>query len=165
MSQAATPRHPWEDRWHEPTLEQLTEPLKEHQQRVVQRLIEGIEAFDGIERRFAWHGRAWKWTLQFDLVDAEGNPLGTIAYLVPNPNLVELCLPLKEQTIQQVNLKRLNKFVRDGIRAAKCAVELHWAVFNPTAVTEADQLVDLVKRVRKVLRGEPANPGGKPASK
>ena len=165
MSQPASSRHPWEDRWHEPTLDQLNEPLKEGQRRVVQRLIEGVEAFDGVDWHFAWHGRAWKWTIQFDLYDASGQLIGPIAYLVPNPDLVELCLPLKEETIHQVNLKRLHKFVRDGVRAAKCAVELHWAVFNPTAVSEADQLVDLVKRVRKVLRGEPAHASSKPASK
>lgn len=154
MNQAATSRLHWEDRWNQPTLEQLTGALKDHNRKIVERLVEGVEAYEGVHRHFAWHGRAWKWTIQFDLYDAEGKLIGPVAYIVPNPETPEFCMPLKEQTIQQVNLKRLNKFVRDGVRAAKCAVELHWAIFNPTAVTEADQLLDLFKRVYKVLREE-----------
>jgi hypothetical protein len=154
MNQTASPRLPWQDRWHEPSYEQLVSPLSEQQRKVFDRLVEGIAEFEGVDWYFAWHGRAWKWTLQFDLYDDQQQLIGPLVYLVPNPDQLEFCMPLKEATIQQVNLKRLHKFVRDGLRAAKCAVELHWAFFHPTAGTEADQLLDLVKRVRKVLRGE-----------
>jgi len=156
MNQAASTRLPWQDRWTRPSLEALLQPLSEQQRKVCERLIEGIEQFEGMHWHFAWHGRAWKWTLQFDLYDQAGGLIGPIAYLVPNPDFVELCMPLKESTIEQVNFKRLQKFVRDGLRAAKCAVTLHWAIFNPTAMSEADQLLDLVKRVHKVLTAEQA---------
>jgi hypothetical protein len=148
----STPRLPWQDRWQQPSLEQLTEPLSEQQQRIIHRLIEGIDSFEGIERHFAWHGRSWKWTIQCDLYDAQGEPIGPLVYLVPNPDALEFCMPLKEDTIHQINLKPCNRFVRDGVRAAKCAVTMHWAIFHPTAVTEADHLLDLVNRVHKVLR-------------
>jgi hypothetical protein len=157
MNQAASQRLPWQDRWQQPTYEQLAASLSDQQRKVFDRLAEGIEQFDGVHWDFAWHGRAWKWTLQFDLYDDQQNLIGPLVYLVPNPDQLEFCMPLKEDTIHQVNLKRLQKFVRDGLRAAKCAVEMHWAFFHPTAVTEADQLLDLVKRVRKVLRGENTN--------
>jgi hypothetical protein len=151
MNQAASKRLPWLDRWTQPSLEQLLQPLSDQQRSIAERLIEGMEKFEGVHWHFAWHGRAWKWTLQFDLYDAEGGFIGPIAYIVPNPETFEFCMPLKEQTIEQVNLKRLQRFVRDGLRAAKCAVTLHWAVFHPTAGTETEQLLDLVKRVHKVL--------------
>jgi len=154
MNQVASQRLPWHDRWQQPSLQQLTSALGEQQQKVFDQLVKGVERFDGIHWHFVWHGRSWKWTLQFDLYDANGEFIGPILYLVPNPAQIEFCMPLRETTIEQVNIKRLQKFVRDGLRAAKCAVEYHWAFFHPTAGTEAEQLVDLVKRVRKVLRGE-----------
>jgi hypothetical protein len=157
MNQTAAKRLPWEDRWAQPTLEQLTQPLNEQQRKVCQRLLDGLDQFEGLHWHFAWHGRAWKWTLQFDLYDSEGQFIGPLVYIVPNPDLFEFCMPMKEATIEQVNLKRLQKFVRDGLRAAKCAVSLHWAIFHPTAATETDQLLDLVKRVHKVLRTQDNN--------
>jgi hypothetical protein len=48
-------------------------------------------------------------------------------------------------------MRRLNRYIRDSIRLAKRAVDLYWATWTPTAMTEVEHLVDLVKRKRKAL--------------
>lgn len=144
-------KSPWEDRWAQPKLEQLLGPLDEQRRKVVDILIKQIKSFDGVDLTLIWHGTAWKWTLQFSLYDSEGNLIDTLAYLVPKPESPVLCIPLKPRTIDKLPLKRLNRYVRDGIRVAKRAVDIYWAVWTPTAVTETEHLRDLIKRHHKAL--------------
>ena len=144
----------WEDRWNEPTLKQLLEPQKDQQKKVLPELIEKVTDFEGVTYRMVWHGAAWKWTIQFDLADEKGKDLGALAYLVPNPERAVYCMPLRPETVEQLPLKRLNKFIREGIREAKCAVEIHWCIWTPSAQTEVEHLTDLVKRVHKIALGK-----------
>lgn len=144
-------KSPWEDRWVQPNLEQLLAPLDEQRRKVVDILIEQIGAFPGVDQKLIWHGTAWRWTLQFSLYGEDGKLIDTLAYLVPNPQTPVICIPLKPQTVEKLPLKRLNRYIRDGIRVAKRAVDIYWAVWTPTAVTETEHLMDLVKRRHKLM--------------
>lgn len=148
------PRLPWEDRWVTPTVEQLLEPLKDQQKKIVPELIERVMGFEGVTQRLVWHGTAWRWTLEFALADEKGNDLGPMVYLVPNPAGAIFCMPLHGETIEALPMKRLNKYVREAIREAKCAVEIHWCIWTPSAQTEVEHLTDLIKRVHKIAVGK-----------
>ncbi|GAB4189221.1 MAG: hypothetical protein Kow00105_03730 [Phycisphaeraceae bacterium] len=145
----------WEDRWVQPTLEQLLEPLDEQRRKVVDILIENIEAFPGVERRLIWHGTSWRWTIQFVVFGEDQKLIDTLVYLVPNPESPTVCVPLKPAEVEKLPLKRLNRYIRDGIRVAKRAVEVYWTNWTPTAVTETEHLMDLIKRRHKLLRPKP----------
>ena len=86
------------------------------------------------------------------LHDDNGREMDVMAYFVPNPQTPIFCIPMRQELIAQLPLKRLNRYIREGIRSSKCAVELHWAMWVPTASTEADHLTDLFKRKHKILR-------------
>lgn len=148
--QAITGRQPWEDRWGQPDPEQLLEPFEDHPRKILTTLIEQIEAYEEVSKRLLWHGESWKWCWQFDL-QPEGRKGHVMAYLVPNPQVPLLCIPLNDDLVGQLPMRRLNRYIRDGIRNAKCAVKVHWATWSPTAMTEAEQLLDLVKRKHKLL--------------
>lgn len=151
---AVPPRLPWEDRWAQPTVKQLIEPQKDQQKKILPELIERVMGFEGVSQHLVWHGTAWKWTLEFDLSDQSGANLGPLVYLVPNPAGPIFCMPLNGETVEQLPIKRLNKYVREGIREAKCAVEIHWCIWTPSAQTEVEHLTDLIKRVHKILRSQ-----------
>jgi hypothetical protein len=147
---------PWEDRWAKPELEQLLAPLDEQRRKVVDILIDQIKSFDGVELSVIWHGTAWKWTLQFSLYGPDGNLIDTLAYLVPKPEVPVLCVPLRAKTVEKLPLRRLNRYVRDSIRVAKRAVDIYWAVWTPSAVTETEHLRDLFKRIHKIMMAQNA---------
>lgn len=149
-------KSPWEDRWVQPELEQLLAPLDEQRRKVVDILIEQIGAFPGVHQKLIWHGTAWRWTLQFSLYAEDGKLIDTFAYLVPNPQTPVICIPLKPETVEKLPLKRLNRYIRDGIRVAKRAVDIYWAVWTPTAVTETEHLMDLIKRRHKLMMARQA---------
>lgn len=146
-----TDRKAWEDRWQQPDPEQLLEVYDVHPRKIFTTLMEQIEAYEGVSKSLLWHGESWKWCWQFDLnKDGNGQPMA-MAYLVPNPVTPQLCIPLNDDLVSKLPMRRLNRYIRDGIRNAKCAVQVHWATWVPTAMTEAEQLLDLVKRKHKLL--------------
>ncbi len=147
---------PWEDRWSQPQVKQLLDPIEEQRRKVVDILIKKINAYPGVHQTLIWHGSAWKWTLQFSLYGTDGKLIDTLAYLVPNPETPVLCIPLKPATVEKLPLKRLNRYIRDAIRVSKRAVDIHWAVWTPSAVTETEHLMDLIKRRHKILMAQQA---------
>lgn len=142
---------PWLDRWTEPTLPQLLQPVEEQRRRIVESLIEQVQKFEGVETSVIWYGQSWRWTVQFTVPDAAGERQ-VLAYLVPSPQAPVFCVPLRDEVITKLPLRRLNKYIRDGLRSAKCAVEVHWALWTPSNNVEVEQLVDLIKRKHKLLR-------------
>jgi hypothetical protein len=155
MNAKADPIRPaWEDRWNPPTFEQLMAPQKEQHQNLLHELLNRLEGFDGVSRDIIWWGDSWKWTLQFNLDTPDGPTSEPMAYFVPNPESPIFCVPLREELIAQLPMKRLNRYIRDGIRGAKCAVQIHWAKWTPTAMTEVEHLTDLIKRKHKLLTGQ-----------
>jgi len=156
--QAVEARPPWADRWTEPTLEQLIEPLGETHRKPFTELIKAIDEFEQVERSMFWYGVSWKWTLHYQLFDAKGKPLGTLCYLVPKHDAPMICVPMSADQVHSLPIKRLNKMVRDGIRSAKCAIATHWAIWTPTSQSDVTHLTDLIKRLRKhALAGSGSN--------
>jgi len=150
-TQLTTNRKPWEDRWQQPDPEVLLNVYEAHRHKILSTLLEQIVAYEGVTKTLQWHGESWKWCWQFDL-HKEGNGQAVVmAYLVPNPEMPQICIPLDEELIGRLPMRRLNRYIRDGIRHAKCAVKVHWATWVPTAMTEAEQLMDLIKRKHKHL--------------
>lgn len=144
----------WEDQWTPPTFEQLMAPQKEQHQALLHELLKRLEAYEGVEKTIIWHGSAWKWTLEFTLTTPDGPTAEPMAYFVPDPESPVFCMPFREEMIAQLPMKRLNRYIRDGIRGAKCAVQIHWAKWSPTAMTEVEHLTDLIKRKHKLLTGQ-----------
>ena len=145
----------WEDRWNPPTVEALLAEQKEQHQHLLKHLLEQFGEFEGVETSVIWYGTAWKWTVQFTLNHPDaGEVPDPMAYFVPDPESPVMCIPLREEQIDQLPLKRLNRYIRDSIRSAKCAVSVHWCKWNPTAMTEVEHLLDLFKRKHKMLTGK-----------
>ena len=157
MSQhiAAKTRLPWEDRWIEPELSQLVKPIEDQQRRAFSTLISNIDDMERVDRTLTWYGPAWKWTIEYQLLNTSGESMQVLAYLVPSNSGPLVCVPLTGKVIEQLPMRRLNKFIRNGIRSAKCAVKIHWAVWNLSASTEVTHLMDLMKRKHKITLGLP----------
>lgn len=160
MSKTAyTTRSPWQDRWNEPTREQLLDPIKakEAHYKALNNVMAGIEAYEGVEKRIIWAGQGWQWCIEYLLEGHHESGVETpdaMAYVIPDPEQPIVCIPLLDEQIEQIPLRRVNRFIRDQIRSAKCSVELHWCKWSPSAQTEVDHLMDLVKRKWKIVTGK-----------
>ena len=152
-SQSKTPA--WDNRWDKPNLNQLLTPLKAHQKRPFEQMVRELESIDGLERSVTWFGASWKWTIQYH---PQGKPDHPVCYLVPDLETPKVCVPLSDPDIDQLPLRRLSKFIRDGIKAAKCALNTHWAIWSPVSRNEAEMVVELVGRKHTAPPPTPAAP-------
>lgn len=147
---------PWEDRWNEPTLDELWAPNKEHHQRLLQGIYEGVTQFEGMERTLAWHGEGWKWTIEFNMPElglgGKANGEDALAYIVPRPETPIVCVPLTDEQVETFPMRRLNRVVREGIKGAKQSVDIRWCKYTPSQPGEVDHLLDLIKRKIKAIK-------------
>ncbi len=167
MTQLVTDsRTAWSDRWRQPTMKQLIEIQKEQHQKLLTELIEKLGDFEGVDQDLIWYGTGWQWTFRYTLSDHNGGEPANLAFVVPRPESPMVCLPLVASVIEQLPIKRLSKFIREGIKSAKCAVKLHWAIWTPNNQSEVDDILDLIKRVHKLCTHveEPAAGNGEAAS-
>ncbi|BAM04255.1 hypothetical protein [Phycisphaera mikurensis] len=155
----------WTNRWAPPTDEELLSNLTGNTENHVRNLIQRVEdAAPGIQRKVIWHGMSWRWTIQFtspsilgynDASDQEDEPGRDLLYtIVPNPLEVLVVIPLRPEHLEHLPIRRLNRYIRDGIRNAKWAVDLRWVKWIPTANTEVEHLLDLLKRKAKIATGD-----------
>jgi len=143
---------PWYNRWAQPSLEELIAPLSTARKATFDTLIKELDQVKELNRSLDWYGPGWHWALAYTFKDEEAGDLGVLCYIVPNPEATEIVVPLADEHIEKLPIKRLNKLIREGIDVAKCAVETHWAAWSPVNQSEVNHVLDLLKRLRQIKR-------------
>ena len=150
MSTAAVLSRPvWQDQWATPTVAELFDPFKETDFEHISETMATIGDLERVDSGLIWYGTGWNWTMQYTLLDEKGSELEVLCYVVPNPVGPVISVPLKDGLIAQLPVRRLSKYVREGIRSAKRAVRLHWATWHPNNKHDMNQLFDLVRYKHK----------------
>jgi hypothetical protein len=145
---------PWYNRWENPTEAQLMAPYGEPIDTLLPKLFNlAAEQVPGLERQLLWHGTSWRWSFHYTAPTRDGGR-DTLFYFVPNPLEHVIAIPMFPDMLQHVPVRRLNKYVRDGIRGAKWAVTTRWGMWTPSNNPEVDHLADLIKRKGKIMMGE-----------
>ena len=161
---AYTHQLPWHDRWSQPTIEQMLEPLNPQHHKAVTSLMGRAGAYEYVVRSLVWYGAGWNWSVQFDLKDPKGNDLETLCYVVLKAETPLVCIPLPEATYNRLPIRRLHKYVRTELRRCKRTFDCYWATWNLSASSEMEQLTDLLKRKVKIAL-EPFKPTKAPKPK
>lgn len=121
-------------------------------------VLEELAGWDDLEQKVIWYGPGWNWTIQFQLKAKHDLESDILCYIVPKVDGPMVCVPLSDREIERLPIKRLNKLIRNGIRVAKCAVAIHWAVWSPANQTEVGHVIDLLRRKRKAAVAASAEP-------
>ena len=150
MTRSATAaRLPWEDRWTQPTAEQLLKAVNSESRSVLAKIMRALNGYDGVTQQVVWYGPGWNWTIQYHHHATGGDATDILCYLVPKHESPVVCVPLCEHEIERLPLKRLSRIIREGVKLAKCAVTVSWATFTPGSDTDAEHLIDLIRRKHK----------------
>lgn len=145
MSYTAQARSAWENRFRCPGHDELVE----HYPKLVAALFtharQRLIALDGPGEVLAWHGVPWRWSYAYRL-SGEDSSAPAFAYLVPMTPQPVISLPIRTSQAGELPLKKLSKFVRDGVLFASDVGGLLWAQWELTSKTQADEIVDLAAR-------------------
>ena len=125
----------WSDRFREPLARELVGALGKQIGGVTDH-VRGRRITLGATETVAWCG-VWKWTLVFQ-GEGEARPW---AYIVPDPAKVVLTLVLPDEMITALPLKKLPRFVRDGLAHAPVVDGFRWAKWDLQGKAQADEIL------------------------
>ncbi len=139
----------WSDRFREPAARELVAALGKQVCGVADH-VRGRLITLGASETVAWCG-VWKWTLVFQ-AEGEARPW---AYIVPDPSRLVLALVLPDEMITSLPLKKLPRFVRDGLAYAPVVDGSRWAKWDLQGKAQADEILVICEHRPK---GAPAGP-------
>ena len=116
----------WEDRFRCPSPVELVEALPKHLVAVAAHAREQLAGARSVEESLLWHG-VWKWT--FTYTQASDSARAWV-YLIPDPARLRLCVPFAADIIQQLPLRKLPKYLRDGLIHAPQVGAIKWPTWE-----------------------------------
>ena len=148
----------WEDRFRVPTPEELLHGPTKQADALIAECRERLLALEGVTEELSWHGVPWRWTFAYRLEDAD--PTRAFAYLVPQPGRARIAIPLTQPQLAALPLRKLSKFIRDGLLHATEVGGVRWAQWEPTARTQCEEILKIVEiKLQTSLQAEAALAG------
>jgi len=151
---------PWQDRFATPTAAQLRSPLKDDVGTLFDRLRQDLSKRPGVQESVVWYGLNWCWSLEYRSLPAKPSRGAAdeqpLAVLVPSPTDLQLAMPVDQEFIQLLPVRRLKRSVRDGLELASEPFDTRWAVWSvvPPLIDDLRDLLD--RRVRHLaIRVQP----------
>jgi len=133
-----------EDRFREPTLEQLRAGLQEDAREAFDRLRDHLAGLDDVTESFGWHGSTWGWCLEYR-IEGEDGPMAMLAAMPDDPQLI---MPIDKAFVDQLPVRRLKRGIRDGLELGLEPFDVPWAIWSVHPPNILDELVDLINRRR-----------------
>lgn len=138
----------WEDQFRIPTLDELRNHYPKQLGNLISLARERFLAFEGIEEEIVWQGLPWRWTLTYRCPE---DPTRAWAYLVPDPEKPKISMPLTQEMVGALPMRRLKKYVRDGVVFARRVENVYWATWEVTNRVQLDEVLDLAKRKHQFI--------------
>lgn len=135
----------WEDRFRTPVVSELRGVLNKPQEHLLEVAREGLLALEGVQECIEWRGIPWRWTLAY-AVDTRA-----LAYLVPQPGKPRIAIPLADDILAAMDLRKASKAVRDAIMFAPRVAEVIWPVWDLQTRAQIDELVGVARRKHGLL--------------
>jgi hypothetical protein len=137
---ALKPRQPWMDRYRTPAVDELLGSFNKQLGSVVNHARDKMLAVDGVKEEVSWQG-VWRWTLVYRIPGDDR----CWAYLVMDPTKPRLAVPVPDDLITELPVKKLSKFVRDGLAHAPTVDGVRWAHWEIQGKTQADDILSLAQ--------------------
>jgi hypothetical protein len=156
MAWGNTVKCAWSDKFRMPSLDELRSGLPKPLQQVFDDARHRLSYLDGVTESLVWQGVPWRWTLVYvggGSGTSEGRPS---VYLVPDPQRIQICVPLCKDQIEHLPLKRMKKSIRDGVVFARSVAGVWWPTWDVPTVGALDEVFELVTRKHKLLSGADA---------
>ncbi len=132
----------WEDRFNKPTIDQLRKSLDRETMRILDRMRKRLLQLDECNESVDWFGQAWKWSIVYRTSGADD----PVAMLIPNPEDVQLAIPLDPDLAELLAGRKLKRTVRDGLDLAREPFDTNWGIWSLNPPHLIDDLQDLVAR-------------------
>jgi len=96
----------------------------------------------GVHEEVNWQG-VWKWTLLYRLPE-HGDGRAWV-YVVPDPVRPRMAVPVAEGTIAELPLKKMSKYIRDGLAHAATVDGVRWPQWDVQTKAQVDDVMSLAQ--------------------
>lgn len=141
---------PWADKFHAPSLAQIKSHYSKDKLSLFEHVRQRLLQVEGVREEILWQGVPWRWTLVYNLEGDDG-PAKAWAYLVPDPERLQVCVTLTADQVLGVGVKRLKKWVRDGIVFARSVGGVCWPTYEIAVRQQADDVFELIDRKQRAI--------------
>jgi hypothetical protein len=138
---------PWEDRFRTPTPADLRAAITRSAHAAVELAAETLTSREAVRESVQWRG-VWNWTLVYS---HNGDPEPAWAYIIPDPGRPRLCIPVAEETVSDLPVKRLARTVRDGVSHAPAVNGVRWPVWDILTKAQVEEVLSLLEFKRGVV--------------
>ena len=138
-TQTAKGRLAWEDRFTIPASAALIAGLPPHLSVIAEHARAKLATVESVREEVAWQG-VWRWTFTF-VASIDG--VRPWAYLVPDPTKLRLSIPVPASMMTDMPVKKLPKFVRDGLLHAPLVGQIKWPMWELQGKGQVDDILEL----------------------
>ena len=158
-------KHPWANKFRKPSADEL---LAQYGSKQLSQLVGGarseLAGLNGIVETLSWNGVPWRWSFEYrtDGLCLSGPPQAprqALAYLVPDPLRPQIAVPLTAEMIDLLPVRRLKRFVREGIVHGRIVAQVYWPSWEFALRSQLDEVMDLVVRKHRLV-----SPGREPVA-
>lgn len=143
-------RRAWDDRFQQPSVEQLREALSEDACALFDRLREHLLGIKGLSEEVVWYGPSWRWSVQYSAAGLK-EPL---AVLVPSPEDLQLAMQLDREVADTLSNQPFKRAIRDGLDLAREPFDTRWAVWSVQFANLLDEMCKLIDLKHQIVMGE-----------
>jgi hypothetical protein len=136
-------RAAWEDRFNEPTWDDLCAGFSSELQQLCEELRRHILDVRGLKEQVRWCGLPWRWSLTF--LSSKRDELAW-AYLVPNPETPAVGLPLAADLAEAIAGDADSRRLRDAVSDAKRTNGCVWLNYPVSSRDELEDVLIVVNR-------------------
>ncbi len=141
----------WNDKFRQPTEDELRAGLSKPLQQVFDDARERLVELDGESESLVWQGVPWRWTFVYTIEGAGESR--ALAYVIPDPARLQICVPLTNEMVEKLPLKRMKKSIRDGVVFARHVAGVSWPTWDIPTATALDEVFELVARKHAMISG------------
>lgn len=144
-------KNAWEERFETPRVEALLAGFSKSQAGLIEQARAAILGLENAAESISWLGIPWRWTLAYTVDGSSERP---IAYLVPQPGRPVLALPMAEDVVAALPMRRLPKYIRDVIAFSPKVAGVHWMQWDITGRSQLVELMGLVRQQHGSVAGQ-----------
>lgn len=155
-------KHPWANKFRRPTPDEL---IAQYGSKQLAQLVAAARAelsrLAGVAETLSWNGVPWRWSFEYRAERPAPGAAGAqpLAYLVPDPQRPQIAVPLTAEMIDLLPVRRLKRFVREGIVHGRIVAQVYWPSWEFALRSQLDEIMDLVVRKHRLL-----TPGREPVA-
>jgi hypothetical protein len=141
----------WSDKFRMPAADELRTGLPKPLQQVFDDARQRLDQLSHVCEYLVWQGVPWRWT--FVYLGPQAAEPRTMAYIIPDPSRLQICVPLAHEHVEMISLKRMKKSVRDGVIFARQVNGVWWPTWDVPTVAALDEVFELISRKHTIVTG------------